>query len=484
MKENLSGQTKVWRWGPVRGWPLTGDFPVTGITQDMATHCGLIWDECMTMYKDGEMMWLQDEQWMMKTSCDFFKRALMGVKERDLLYDQYKKVLPDLDSFARGAYVGTLTKLDDDALAKRFEEWFTANYLFWGVASPGETSTFGGEVILRELVEQHHSGKEAVEIMEVLSSPLRVSFFQEAERELLLASLEADTERALNEYLDLYYWTENGYYGAARRTIDSVNEQLSQLLREHRTAEKGMEHIVAYENGLQARRDAVRARFNLNDEVMEVSEALGFAISWQDERKAEQMKQMDVLQVFLGEFERRFGQNIEDMWWLRSPELLEYMRDPKKVSKMASSRKSGAVALGDGADVEIWGGEKGRELVECFWESTSDDDYVSGVVASFGSQNQTSVEGVAQVVMQYAVDHPFEKGQVLVAPMTSPDYMPFIRQASAIVTDEGGLTAHAAVVARELGVPCIVGTGNATKRIATGDRVILNLESGEITITQ
>ncbi len=56
-------------------------------------------------------------------------------------------------------------------------------------------------------------------------------------------------------------------------------------------------------------------------------------------------------------------------------------------------------------------------------------------------------------------------GDVLVAPMTSPDYVPAMKKASAIVTDEGGLTSHAAIVSRELGVPCIVGSKIATKKL-------------------
>jgi len=60
------------------------------------------------------------------------------------------------------------------------------------------------------------------------------------------------------------------------------------------------------------------------------------------------------------------------------------------------------------------------------------------------------------------------KGDVLVTTMTNPDYVPFMKQASAIVTDKGGVTCHAAIVSRELGIPCIVGTENGTKLMKTG----------------
>ena len=74
----------------------------------------------------------------------------------------------------------------------------------------------------------------------------------------------------------------------------------------------------------------------------------------------------------------------------------------------------------------------------------------------------------------------FKKGEVLVTDMTDPDWVPAMKLASAIVTDRGGRTCHAAIVSRELGVPCIVGTGNATRVLKTGDEITVNCSEGEI----
>jgi len=73
-----------------------------------------------------------------------------------------------------------------------------------------------------------------------------------------------------------------------------------------------------------------------------------------------------------------------------------------------------------------------------------------------------------------------QKGDILVAPMTSPDYVPAMKKANAIVTDQGGQTSHAAIVSRELGIPCVVGTKEGTKILREGQIVTVNGESGEI----
>ena len=72
------------------------------------------------------------------------------------------------------------------------------------------------------------------------------------------------------------------------------------------------------------------------------------------------------------------------------------------------------------------------------------------------------------------------KGDVLVAPMTSPDYVPAMKKSAAIITDEGGQTSHAAIVSRELGIPCVVGAKDATKKLKDDQIVTVNGEAGQI----
>jgi pyruvate,water dikinase len=72
-------------------------------------------------------------------------------------------------------------------------------------------------------------------------------------------------------------------------------------------------------------------------------------------------------------------------------------------------------------------------------------------------------------------------GDVLVTHMTSPDWVPLMRKAAAIVTDSGGMTCHAAIVSRELGIPCVVGTGEATKKLRDGELVTVDATHGAIT---
>lgn len=89
-------------------------------------------------------------------------------------------------------------------------------------------------------------------------------------------------------------------------------------------------------------------------------------------------------------------------------------------------------------------------------------------------------QGTARVIQNTNELTAFQPGEVLVAEMTDPDWGPVLARAAAIVTDHGGRTCHAAIVARELGIPCVVGTGNATHVIQTGNDVTVSCAEGAI----
>lgn len=97
-----------------------------------------------------------------------------------------------------------------------------------------------------------------------------------------------------------------------------------------------------------------------------------------------------------------------------------------------------------------------------------------GQVASLGG----SIRGVVQIILNtHEVQH-FERGRILVTSMTSPEYVSAMKEAVAIVTNEGGVTCHAAIVSRELGIPCVIGTKVATKVLKDGDMVEVDAEKG------
>jgi pyruvate, water dikinase len=101
---------------------------------------------------------------------------------------------------------------------------------------------------------------------------------------------------------------------------------------------------------------------------------------------------------------------------------------------------------------------------------------VTGLAAAPGRAS-----GAARVLRSPQQSRDLRDGEVLVAPMTNPDWVPAIRRAAALVTDGGGITCHAAIVARELGVPCVVGARTATSVLRDGEVVTVDGQRGAVT---
>lgn len=100
------------------------------------------------------------------------------------------------------------------------------------------------------------------------------------------------------------------------------------------------------------------------------------------------------------------------------------------------------------------------------------------VVCEGQSIGQKMVSGRARVIKKLEDLKSFEQGDILVTEMTDPDWVPLVKKAAGMVTDRGGRTCHAAIVSRELGIPAIVGTGNATQVIRDGQMITLDGSQG------
>jgi pyruvate, water dikinase len=107
--------------------------------------------------------------------------------------------------------------------------------------------------------------------------------------------------------------------------------------------------------------------------------------------------------------------------------------------------------------------------------STAPSLLLSGLAASAGR-----AAGRVRILTSPHQQAEFADGEVLVAEMTSPDWVPAMRRAAALITDGGGVTCHAAIVSRELRLPCVVGTGNATTMLQTGQEVTVDGRTGKV----
>ncbi|MFH1426626.1 MAG: PEP-utilizing enzyme [Candidatus Kerfeldbacteria bacterium] len=207
--------------------------------------------------------------------------------------------------------------------------------------------------------------------------------------------------------------------------------------------------------------------------------------AWMDERKESMVKTSFAIWTILGAIADTTGIPKSELEWYTVEEIKALLRDDTCIpAEQIQERNHNSVIASEfdgkeGSDITFFTGSEADELSALL--NAGNTDVLEGIVASAPDAAGAVFAGTVQIVTDIEKED-FEAGNILVTSMTRPDFMPLMKKAAAIITNEGGMTCHAAIVARELGIPCIIGTKYATETLRNGDTAAMNMETGEITI--
>ncbi len=185
-------------------------------------------------------------------------------------------------------------------------------------------------------------------------------------------------------------------------------------------------------------------------------------------------------QKLFEEIARRMSVKMEDVSYMMEDEIVDFLDSGKGVSKSVVEERERGFAIYFNAEKKLVckSGNGLQETLEELGLTSVDElsEEIKGISASRGKAS-----GIVKIVRGVSDLAKVNKGDIIVAVMTHPDYVIAMHKAAAIVTDEGGITSHAAIVSRELRIPCIVGTKNATKVLKDGDRIEIDATAGLVT---
>lgn len=192
---------------------------------------------------------------------------------------------------------------------------------------------------------------------------------------------------------------------------------------------------------------------------------------------------------FLPKYMRWLSENIltdysaDELFYVLYDEMNEFLKSGKKLpsKKILAQRKKSFILWCNckGERIALEGKDARQHINEkgyLKFEKIEKTDGVKGFGAFTGK-----VTGRARLILSTKDIGKFRNGEVIVSQMTDPHYLPIMKKAAAFVTDEGGLLCHAAIVARELKKPCVIGTKLATKIFKDGDLVEVDAENGVVT---
>lgn len=256
--------------------------------------------------------------------------------------------------------------------------------------------------------------------------------------------------------LEEYFWIRNSYYGIHRLTEEEVRTEIKKKMGKKKTK--------------PAR---IKDPTSIPRDLVEIGKDM---ILMQDIRKKYMMKAAYYLHEFLKSIGKKYDLTPVMMGQTVPQEVLHRENRLPKLKEELKMRLRSCTITGDIRNgIKVYSGQiffpKGVQKKAKF--------EVRGMVACGGK-----AVGRAKILKNFDQIYKVNHGDVIVSPMTSPELMAAIRRCVAIVTDFGGIACHAAIVAREFNIPCIVGTNDATSKIGDDDLVEVDANNGVVRVLE
>ncbi len=278
------------------------------------------------------------------------------------------------------------------------------------------------------------------------------------------------TARLVRKHLFKYSWVKSSYVGFKEYTNEMFGDEIDRLLNEPeaRRAGQGKKNKVI--------KDELIKKYQFTKEIIAIAELTELFVKWQDQRKMFTLTFVSLRDKVVKEVSRRWGVDYKLLKYALSGELQRILLNQFDVKEL-ERRLNGCLCVHKGGEVaEILTGNEARKVFQQVSRiGAVNAGELSGVTASLGK-----AAGRARIIMSAKDIGRVNSGDILVAPMTRPEHLPGMRKAAAIVTDDGGITCHAAIVSRELGIPCIIGTRVATQVLKDGEMVEVDANKGII----
>ncbi|MBI3032608.1 hypothetical protein HYY69_03975 [Candidatus Woesearchaeota archaeon] len=280
-----------------------------------------------------------------------------------------------------------------------------------------------------------------------------------------------------------FWWTNLGWENMECKTIQTYLT----MLKEYETAipdpEEKLNELEYHEQNIEKQRKQVYAKYNIPTYLQQRIAFFDEYTEIHDLRKEMQMRTAFSFHQFLKEFAQRLKQDLKLLDFYTYEELYDLLQGKTKFDRTeAEQRFNGEFLFTYKHQMQLWYGKKAETLIKKYFKQNTDDFKqiieIKGICSSPGKIQGAvkvcagSVEAMKKII----------KGDILVTGMTLPDYVPAMKKAAAIITDEGGITCHAAIVSRELGIPCITSTKIATEVLKDGMKVEVDADNGIITI--
>jgi phosphohistidine swiveling domain-containing protein len=448
---------EIFRWGPlVLQHFYAGDAFYAYTIGYTKKYMNNFWPKAVALFYSGKFVWIHDFEELRKTGKEVFVKYVNGqdyLKQKEDWANAVKS-LHQQEEKIKGTVLSNLT---DKELSQLLRETNELLVNFWLPTLPAELGNYGSiQFLEEELLPIIPDRKKLDEIVRILTTSEKNSFYKEEE----IALQETNN---LPDHQQKYFWLHNSFSGAEILSVDFFQKRKNDLKTGLRKDYEDRKKKIWEDKKKTIRENSIP------ENIVRIAERITDAMEFQDERKKEVWILQHYKQLLLNEVSNRTKKKNLEIYNLSELADILSGTDIQRKQNFGFILENGKMDEIDDITTEKYWNIYTKEKI-------TDTTIIKGIVANTGNAT-----GKVRIVLDPKdKNQEFNEGEILVAPMTSPDYVFLMKKASAIITDTGGLTSHAAIVSRELGKPCVIGTKNATKILKDGDLVEVDADNGTV----
>jgi len=371
-------------------------------------------------------------------------------------------------------------KLTDKELLAAADElyWTESPVAAWGYLADSFL-TSGEDNWLVEEIRKEVKNSKAVEILTAAGFE---SFVNQERADLLkIGTRKKDDAKyfeAMQRHRDNFYWIQNSYWVVYNHKLKFFAGEIEKLKKEGVDFKKAhRKESRRAEINLKAKQEIYK-KLHISNKLKNTiycSDIIGYI---QDARKQAALRLDHFLFLLAGQIAKRVKITRQEALNLVYPEIKEALIGKKVDRQELRNRIKKCFIYLSPNGYKILSGKKAMAINENIFHGQEDESkMLKGTPTFLGL-----VRGRARVVNNHKDMALFKQGEILVTNNTTPEFVPLMKKAKAIVTEQGGMTNHAAIVSRELRVVCIVGVSGITRVLKTGDLVEVDADKGIVKI--
>jgi phosphohistidine swiveling domain-containing protein len=293
----------------------------------------------------------------------------------------------------------------------------------------------------------------------------------------------ASIKKLFDSHLKKFGWLTYAYSGP-QMTMKQLLANLSDDISRGDAVEQ-IKKIVRHYAQVKKEKKEIIESLEISKDLQYLSEVSSELMFIKDYRKGIYQKSYLAMDPVLEEIGKRLGLSLKEMKYLIIDEVIDALQNSRaaECKKIIAERMKKCCMITEKGMIRIYAGaECEKQLSKLGLDGNDDKKNAETVLIKGMIAYQGKARGKVKIILVESDVKKMEQGDILVSSATNPDLILAMKKASAIITDTGGIISHAAIVSRELKIPCIVSTRIATQVLHDGDLVEVDADKGEVRI--